>query len=33
MVADFGAWVVSTVAWMAIALTVFLWASYRQPER
>lgn len=32
MVADFGAWLVSTSAWMAIALILFLWASYRQPE-
>jgi hypothetical protein len=33
MVSDLGAWLVSTFAWLAIGLTVFLWASYRQPER
>jgi hypothetical protein len=33
MVPDLGAWLVSAFAWLAMALTLFLWASYRQPER
>jgi len=33
MASDFGAWLISTVAWMGMALILFLWASYRQPER
>jgi hypothetical protein len=33
MAPDLGAWLVSTIAWLTIGLTVFLWASYRQPER
>jgi len=30
---DLGAWLTATFLWMALALTLFLWASYRQPER
>jgi len=33
MAPDLGAWLISTMAWLAIGLTVFLWASYRQPEK
>ena len=30
---DVGTWLTATFLWMALALTLFLWASYRQPER
>jgi hypothetical protein len=30
--AGFGVWMVATWIWLAIAITVFLWAAYRQPE-
>jgi len=30
---DLGAWLISTSAWLFMALTLFLWASYRQPEK
>jgi hypothetical protein len=30
---DLGAWLTATFLWTALALTLFLWASYRQPER
>jgi hypothetical protein len=33
LVPDAGAWLTATFLWMALALTLFLWASYRQPER
>jgi hypothetical protein len=33
MTPDAGAWLTATFLWMALALTLFLWASYRQPER
>jgi hypothetical protein len=33
MTPDLGAWLTATFLWMALALTLFLWASYRQPER
>ncbi|MFL5383191.1 MAG: hypothetical protein ACJ8GN_11790 [Longimicrobiaceae bacterium] len=33
MAPDAGAWLTATFLWMALALTLFLWASYRQPER
>jgi len=33
MVADAGAWLIATFLWLAMAISVFLWAAYRQPER
>ena len=30
---DIGAWLTATFLWIALGLTLFLWASYRQPER
>jgi hypothetical protein len=30
---DLGAWLTSTAAWMFMALTLFIWAAHRQPER
>jgi hypothetical protein len=33
IVPDAGAWLTATFLWMALGLTLFLWASYRQPEQ
>jgi hypothetical protein len=33
MTPDVGAWLTATFLWMALGLSLFLWASYRQPER
>lgn len=33
LVADFGAWLTATFLWLAAAISVFLWAAYRQPEQ
>jgi hypothetical protein len=30
---DAGAWLTTAFLWMSLALTLFLWAAYRQPER
>jgi hypothetical protein len=29
----FGSWLLATWVWLAIAITLFLWAAYRQPEQ
>jgi len=33
MIADFGSWLTATWIWLAISISLFLWAAYRQPEQ
>jgi len=33
LIPDAGAWLTATFIWLAMAVTLFLWAAYRQPER